>query len=153
MFERFAQTARSAVDDAQYEAERRGDTRIGSEHLLIALLHDDDLATVSGVDAEAAREAVERLDRDALAAIGLGIGEFRPARPGRSGRHVRHFTSGAKAVIARSLTRAAAEKSRTITSRHLMLAVLDRPAPDPAAALLTALSVDPATLRERLAKP
>ena len=38
MFERFARAARTAVEDARYEAERRGDRRIGSDHLLLALL-------------------------------------------------------------------------------------------------------------------
>jgi ATP-dependent Clp protease ATP-binding subunit ClpA len=150
MFERFAWAARMAVEDARHEAERRGDTRIGSEHLLVALLADDGMVEASGVDAAAAREAAERLDRAALAAVGLDLGGFSPTHPGPAARRVRHFTAGGRAVIAGSLTRAAAEKSRTITIRHLMLAVLDRPAPDPAASLLAALPVDPSALRERL---
>ncbi|KHK95107.1 Clp protease [Microbacterium mangrovi] len=150
MFERFAQNARSAVEDARYEAERRGDARIGSEHLLIALLGDDTVAAASGVDAETARTAADRLDHEALVAVGLGTVEFRPLRPGRGGRRVRHFTAGARSVIAQSLSRATAEKSRTITVRHLMLSVLDRPAPDPAAAVWAALPVDTSAVRERL---
>lgn len=150
MFERFAQDARAAVEVARAEAEHRGDARIGSDHLLIALLHDPALAEAAGADAAAARAAADRLDRAALAAIGLDLGGFRPADPGVAGRRIRHFTAGARSVIGRSLAKAGAEKSRTITSRHVMLAVLDRPDPDPAAALLAALRVDAAELRGRL---
>ena len=49
MFERFGGAARTAVEDARYEAERRGDRRIGSDHLLLALLRDDELAQLVGV--------------------------------------------------------------------------------------------------------
>jgi hypothetical protein len=61
------------------------------------------------------------------------------------------MTAGAKAIIRRSLTEATMEKARTITSRHLLLAVLNRAEPDPAASLLAVLSIDRAALRERLA--
>lgn len=151
MFERFARTARAAVEDARLEAERRGDRRIGSEHLLIALLQNDGLAAVVGVDAQTARDTADRLDCSALAAIGLTLGEFRPATAGGVGRRVPFMTAGAKAVIRHSLTEASAEKARTITSRHMLLAVLDRHEPDPAATLLAELSIDPTALRERLA--
>jgi hypothetical protein len=79
MFERFARAARTAVEDARYEAERRGDRRIGSDHLLLALLQDDELAQLVGVDAAAAHDAADQLDRTALAAIGLTLGEFSAA--------------------------------------------------------------------------
>ena len=68
MFERFARAARTAVEDARYEAERRGDRRIGSDHLLLALLQDDEIARLVGADAGAAHDAADQLDRTALAA-------------------------------------------------------------------------------------
>jgi ATP-dependent Clp protease ATP-binding subunit ClpA len=151
MFERFAQAARTAVEDARYEAERRGDRRIGSDHLLFALLQDDAVARLVGVDATAAHEAAERLDRTALAAIGLRLGDLQQSAYAASGRRVLRMTSGGKAVIQQSLANAAAEKARTITSRHLLLALLDRREPDPAAVLLAALPIDRPALRERLA--
>ena len=55
MFERFAHTARTAVDCARHEAGRRGDRRVGTDHLLIALLQDAAVAQVTGVDALVAR--------------------------------------------------------------------------------------------------
>ncbi|HEY0248004.1 MAG TPA: Clp protease N-terminal domain-containing protein [Gryllotalpicola sp.] len=150
MFERFAQATRVAVDDARYEAGLRGDRRIGTEHLLISLLNDESIATAVGASAEAAREAADRLDRGALAAIGVELGDFAPRGRLALGRHV-PFTAGAKEVMGQTLAQAAAEKARTLLPRHMMLALLERRAPDPAAALLTALSVDAGAVRERLA--
>jgi ATP-dependent Clp protease ATP-binding subunit ClpA len=150
MFERFAKSARVAVANARDEAERRGDRRIGTEHLLVALLQDEALARIVGVDATAAHQAAEDLDRAALVAVGLTFGEFEPRGSAALGRRVA-LTSGAKSVIAGALANTTAEKARAITTRHLLLALLDRHEPDPAAALLAALSVDRAQLRERLA--
>lgn len=153
MFERFAQPARTAVQDAKYEAERRGDRRIGTEHLLLALLHDEELARTVGIDAAAAGDAAERLDREALAAVGLTFGDFGPTGGPTPVRRAVMMTSGAKAVLQQALANAAAEKARTITSRHMMLALLERREPDPAAALLGALAVQREQLRQRLAAP
>jgi hypothetical protein len=43
-----------------------------------------------------------------------------------------------------------AEKARSLTPRHMMLALLERDAPDPAAQLLAALAVDAVAARDRL---
>jgi ATP-dependent Clp protease ATP-binding subunit ClpA len=150
MFERFAQAARMAVEDARYEAGRRGDRRIGTEHLLLALLQDEGLAGIVGVDARTAQQAADQLDRDALAAIGVTLGEFRPTAGGAGTRSVPRMTHGAKAVLQQALGNATAEKARAITSRHMLLALLDRREPDPAAALFAALAVDEPVIRARL---
>lgn len=57
MFERFTKSARGAVEDARFEAVRRGD------QLLLTLLQDESLSWVVGVDNETARAAPDRLDR------------------------------------------------------------------------------------------
>jgi ATP-dependent Clp protease ATP-binding subunit ClpA len=150
MFERFAKSARAAVEDARYEAERRGDRRIGTEHLLIALLQDDAIAQIIGVDATAAHEAADELDRSALIAIGLVPGDFQPRGSAALGKHV-PLTSGAKTVLVSALANTTAEKARAITARHLLLAIFDVHLPDPAAVLLAALPVDRTRVRERLA--
>lgn len=150
MFDRFAQSARTAVDDAKSEAWRRGDRRIGTEHLLLALLHDEALARIVGVDATAARDAAEELDRSALAAVGLGLGEVPPTGNAASGRRL-PLTPGAKTVIQQALASAATTRARSLTSRHMLLALLDRDEPDPAATLLAALAVDPSEVRGRIA--
>lgn len=150
MFERFARNARTAVEDARYEAERRGDRRIGSDHLLTALLRDESLSERIGVDAEAVVETAERLDREAIAAIGFDPGSLRTARRSSLARRSVPLTSGAKDVLRDSLRAAADERSREITAKHLMLAVLARRTPDPAAEILDALALDRATARSRL---
>ena len=150
MFERFAASARTAVEDAKYEAGRRGDRRIGTEHLLLALLHDEDLVRLLGVDAETAREAAEELDHAALSAIGLELGGYRPTGRASLGTPIA-LTAGAKTVIRGALVNAATEKARAITTRHLLLALLDRPQPDPSASLFAALAIDPRGIRDRLA--
>lgn len=151
MFERFTQSARATVQDALYEASRRGDRRIGTDHLLLALLSDDEMAQLVGVDATVAHETIDRLDRAALAAVGLNLTDFTsstrstPAKPSAS------MTAGAKVVLKRSLANAASEKAKAITSRHILLALLERNEPDPAATLFAALPVDRSALRQKLA--
>jgi ATP-dependent Clp protease ATP-binding subunit ClpA len=150
VFERFAREARAAVHVAQQEAGRRGDRRIGTDHLLLALLRDAQVAQWVGVGAEAASDAAEQLDREALAAIGLRVGPAEPTVHTAPGRHVAHLTSGGRTVVQRALATATAEKARSIAPRHILLALLERHEPDPAATLLAALSVDQAVLRMRL---
>lgn len=150
MFERFAQATRIAVDDAKYEAARRGDRRIGTDHLLIGVLHDDTIAAALETDADAARAAAAALDVLALAAIGIDIGGVEAGVRATLGKHT-PFTAGAKRVLAQTLQNAADENARALTTRHLALALLDRPDADPASALLAALGVRRVEARQRLA--
>jgi ATP-dependent Clp protease ATP-binding subunit ClpA len=152
MFERFAREARSAVQRAQREAGSRGDRRIGTDHLLLALLEDGQVADWVGVGTDAARHAADELDRDALSAIGLHVGRLELHTSSAPARRTQHLTSGAKTVVQHALVNATAEKARAITSRHILLALLERREPDPGATLLAALSVDQAVLRQRLSE-
>ena len=150
MFEKFARTARIAVEQARHEAERRGDNRIGTDHLLVALLRDDAVAQLVGVNASEAARAADDLDRSALAALGLDVGEY-PLDPDAAlGRRIRAMTSGSKTVIRQALAKATTEKARTITARHLLLALLNLHEPDPAATLLAQLPIDQSALIQRL---
>lgn len=150
MFERFAANARSAVRGAVEEARQRGDRRVGTEHLLLAVLNEPTGAELLGVTAETARTAADELDRQALAAIGVEVGDFQPTgTPGAGKRPA--FSSGAREVLSRTLALAVAAKSRRIEIRHLLLALLDRDRHDPVATLLSALDVDPSATRARLA--
>ena len=151
MFERFARATREIVRSAVEEAGRRGDRRIGTEHLLIALLEDPALAGLVGADRGAARAVATRLDREAVAAIGLDVGDFGPVAR-RVGSSRAPFTPGAKAVLKRSLGHTVTDQARRIAPKHLMLALLERRQPDPAAALLAAFAVDPRAIRQRLAE-
>ena len=65
MFERFTDHARNVVVRAQEEARQFGHDHLGTEHLLLALMHPSAGATAAvlaeaGVDAAAVRDAVQR---------------------------------------------------------------------------------------------
>jgi hypothetical protein len=56
---------------AREEARRRGDRRVGAEHLVLRLVREPDVARLLECDLRAAREALDAMDRDALVAIGI----------------------------------------------------------------------------------
>ena len=135
--------------DARNEAIRRGDRTIGTEHLVLALLTDpaSPAATAHGCDLDSARRALDALDRQALAAIGVPPGITAGPAPVRSAGRLR-LTPAAKAVV--SGTRDA-RTNREAGLGIVLGALLDLPRPDPAAELLTALGVDRRAARERFA--
>jgi ATP-dependent Clp protease ATP-binding subunit ClpA len=143
------------VDDARgpvlkaalAEARRRGDRRIGTEHLLLGMLHEPVAASAFGVELADAHRALEELDREALAAVGLDVGGLRLTGRLPLGRR-QALTSGARAVLLRSIT--SGRKRRRPTMRDMVSALLDRTPPDPAAALLARLGVDAHAVRARL---
>jgi ATP-dependent Clp protease ATP-binding subunit ClpA len=152
MFERFAGEARAAVHAGAEEARRRGDRRIGTDHLLLGLLHDPESCRTLETDLESARAQLDTLDQQALEAVGITLGDFGPLNaPKGSSRTT--FTSAARSVIQDALILTTREKARWITTRHLLLALLDRHQPDPAAVLLNKMGVDMAALRVRLQSP
>lgn len=150
MFERFASSTREVVRDGAEEASRRGDRRIGTDHLLLGLLHDPGSAGVLGVSLDDARTKADVLDRKALESIGIDLGGFVPDPKLRARFRTQSFTSGAREVMTRTLVLTTAEKARRITPRHLTLALMERQQPDPAAALLQELGVDRADVQQRL---
>jgi ATP-dependent Clp protease ATP-binding subunit ClpA len=155
MFERFDEDARRRVITlAAEEARDRGDERIGTEHLLLALLRGPGtVATrVLGVDVEGARAALDALDREALRAVGVDLPSMGRPLPILTRRRP-PLTSGAREALRRAVLGARGEKARRIQARHLLLGVLARERPDPAAELLGALGVDPARVRDLLDRP
>ena len=70
---RYDESVRAIVARATAEAQRRGDRRLGTDHLLVGTLEDQRVAGALGVTATQARERIDVLDRDALAAIGLAV--------------------------------------------------------------------------------
>ena len=136
----------ATYNDAQGEARRRGDRKVGTEHILLALLHDPESAKAVGRDLELARAALDALDRDALAAVGIrGVPEL-PAitrrEPGRL-----QLTPGAKSVLVGAGKEAPGVR---LAPQHVLLSLLRRDWPDPAAELLGAMGVDAGTVRQRL---
>ena len=64
---------------ASEEARRRGDRRTGTDHILLALFEDPSIEAVLGVNLAQARQALDSLDHEALAALGLRSGTDAPA--------------------------------------------------------------------------
>jgi hypothetical protein len=67
---------------ARHEARRRGDHKVGTEHLVLALLMEPALAGALDTDLASARAQLETLDRDALGAVGVVLGGPAPFAPG-----------------------------------------------------------------------
>lgn len=153
MITRLSVDARKVVlTSAAGEARRRGDRRLGTDHLLLGLLHDADSAVAKalGTDLESARDAADALDRAALAAVGVDVAHLGdPTLPVFS-RRLLPLTSGARAVIKAAVEETRQAGSKRIEARQFLLALLDREAPDPAAELLRALGVDRSQVRHRL---
>jgi hypothetical protein len=133
--------------DGRDEAVRRGDRTIGTEHLVLALLADpaSPAARALGCDLDSAREALDALDRQALAAIGIEPGITAGPVTARATGRLR-LTPAAKAVLTGIRD---ARKSRGAGLGIVLSALLDLPRPDPAAELLAALGVDAQAARER----
>jgi ATP-dependent Clp protease ATP-binding subunit ClpA len=172
VFERFTRRAREAVIEAQAVAVATTASQTRPEHLLMALLHDEDCLAVrvleqAGAPAAAVRAALEEQrrrhvdgldqdDADALAAIGIdldvvvrridanlgGLSAGSRRRPG--------FSRAAKKVLALSLREALALKHNYIGTEHLLLGLVradDRVVAD----TLTGLGVDARALRQAVA--
>jgi len=138
--------------DATAEARRRGDRRVGTEHLALALLADQESVTARaiGVSLAAARDALEALDRQALASVGIDVDFNGSVLSGREGERLR-LTPAAKAVF--TGLRKEVTKGERMGIQHVLLALLSRPKPDPAVALFEELRVDLSEARRRLQDP
>jgi Clp amino terminal domain, pathogenicity island component len=138
---------------AREEADLRGDRRIGTDHLLLALLHDASAppARALGVSLGEGRAALDSLDRAALASLGIHLDGPLAPPPVRGNRRL-PFNSAARAALGAAKHEADHErKGRRIEPRHLLLALLAARHPDPAADLLTALGLTAPAVRSRLA--
>lgn len=152
MFERFTKEAHSVVTDAVEEAETRGDSRIGTEHLLIAVSRSENLRDLMP-DPEALRAALDRMDEEALVSVGLdpGMLDATPgAPPGRArSRHI-PFTGAAKDILTGALKEAVALGHRHIGVEHIALALTDGTGPDRAVIALQGLGLDATAVRASL---
>ena len=126
----------AALRSAEGEARRRGDTRVGSDHLLVALVADPHDAAAIGVDHDQAREALERLDAEALHAIGVDPTLTTAVGIEHTRRGRLPLTNGAKQALRRAIRESDQLDESAITVRHLVLAILEAQPPDPAADLL-----------------
>jgi ATP-dependent Clp protease ATP-binding subunit ClpA len=135
VFERFTEGARQVVVRAQEEAARLEHGYIGTEHLLLALIGDEDglagrvLASLD-VSVEPCRAVVARL---------VGAGDN--ALPGQL-----PFTSRVRTVLELSLREALSLKHDHIATEHVLLGLI-REGQGVGIRLLLDLGVDPASVR------
>ena len=136
--------------DARDEAIRRGDRVIGTDHLVLALLIDpaSPAAQALGCDLDTARLALDSLDNQALAAVGIQPGITAGPVAVRPAGRLR-LTPAAKAIFTAS---GDARKIRGPSLGNVLSTLLALPRPDPAAELLASLGVDARAARERFAE-
>ena len=113
MFERFTDRARRVVVLAQEEARMLNHNYIGTEHILLGLIHEGEGVAAKaleslGISLEGVREQVEEI---------IGQGQTAPAG------HI-PFTPRAKKVLELALREAIALKSRSITDGHIALGLI-----------------------------
>ena len=151
----------STYIDAREEARRRGDRKVGTEHLILGLLREPVLAQALGCDLQTARDTLDAMDHDALAAVGIGaafnappipIDEpiKRPSRPTFKAvlRDRLPMTPAAKKALEESYK--GIRRGHYIGPEQVLLTVLELQPPDPAAELIAAPGVDRAAARQRL---
>ena len=150
MFERFTKDARLVVTHAVEEALSRDDSRIGTEHLLVGVARYRPLdGLMPGV--EPIRAELDRMDREALASVGVDPGLIELAGPAhrRRGGHV-PFTNGAKDILKDALRAALDLGHRHIGVEHIALALTEIEGPDRATGVLYGLDLDPVAIRAAL---
>ncbi|WP_163507876.1 Clp protease N-terminal domain-containing protein [Fodinicola acaciae] len=137
---------------ALHEARRRGDRRLGTEHLLLGLLHAPESAPAKalGVDLSAAREALDELDRAALLAIGIDTRDFQPVGQPPLGKRP-PVSSAARAILGKAVG-ATTLRTRRLAPKFLLKELLATRSPDPAADLLASMHIDKAYVLSALEK-
>jgi len=138
MFEKFSDRARRVMVLAPEESRMLGHDYIGTEHLLLGLLHEGEgLAARAleslGITEGAARERVEEM---------VGRGQAMPSEP-------RPFTPQANKVLQLALREAVQLGHSFIGTEHLLLGLI-RGDEGPAAQVLTALGAEPSRVREQV---
>jgi ATP-dependent Clp protease ATP-binding subunit ClpA len=144
---------------ASEEARRRGDRRVGTDHVLLALLGEPSSEVAMGVSLPQARQALAALDRESLAAIGLDASADAPLLPMRVVPKKPRFRDVAQkdrlrmSPVAKNVLEKASKSSRRglyVTAEQVLIQVLALRPPDPAAVLLDALGVNRTEVRRRL---
>jgi ATP-dependent Clp protease ATP-binding subunit ClpA len=134
--------------DAITQAVVRGDRSVGTEHIALALLVDPESMTARalGISLATAHQALEALDQQALTWLSIDATFPPPVSVPARQRRLR-MTPAALAVLTGLRRHAGGER---LGRRHILLALLARSRPDPAAELLDALGVDYIEVGRRL---
>jgi ATP-dependent Clp protease ATP-binding subunit ClpA len=138
MFERFTDQARRVLALAQEEARARNCNRIGTEHVLLGLIHErDGLAAVAleslGIGAEAVRQQIEEI-----------TGQY----PEPSGGYAQ-YTMRAKKALDLSRREALQLGHNHIGTEHILLSLI-REGEGPAAQALLELGADLSRVRQQV---
>ena len=126
--------------------------------MLLALLEDRSIEVVLGASLQQARQALESLDQEALAALGMGSGTDAPELPMRAVPKKPTIRAVLKDRIrmtpaAKKVLEEASKPNRRrlyLTAQQVLAQILTLQPPDPAAVLLGALGVNTAEVRRRL---
>ena len=141
------------------EARRRGDRRIGTDHLLLALFVDPLIEIVLVVSLEQACQALASLDHDALGTLGLKSGADAPPLPMRAVpkkpriRDVAQKDRLRLTPAAKKVLEQASKPNRRrlkVTAQQVLAQILTLQLPDPAATLLGALGMNSSEVLRRL---
>ncbi len=140
MFKYFTERAKKAILYAQEEARNMGHNYIGTEHLLLGVLRDEDgvpyqVLSTMGIDVDVIRNAVKQL-------IGVGGGVTYYELP---------FTARAKRVLELAMSEAQMMGYGYVDSEHLLLGLL-RENDGIAAQILSDLGADLNTVRKEVYK-
>jgi ATP-dependent Clp protease ATP-binding subunit ClpC len=140
MFERFTDRARRVVVLAQEESQLLSHNYIGTEHLLLGLLAEQDGIAARALESlnvtlDAARQQVEEI---------IGPGEQTPSG------HI-PFTPRAKKILELSLREALIMRSGVIDTQHLVLGLIDE-GDGVGAQILQRLGATPQAVREAVAR-
>lgn len=164
MFERFTRVARSAVIDAQEEAQGLNAATIRPEHLLLGLLAGGGPAARTlqnqGCAESDVRAHASGLDPQALKSIGINLDQVRSSteaafgegsldRPNGSRRRRLPFTKQSKKALELALREAIRLQQREISDGHILLGLLRSEDPS-TQRLLRSIPVDLAALREEM---
>ena len=138
MFDRFTDQARRVLALAQEEARMRNCNRIGTEHILLGLIHErDGLAAVAleslGIGAEAVRQQIE---------------EITGQHPEPSGGYAQ-YTMRAKKALDLSRREALQLGHNHIGTEHILLSLI-REGEGPAAQVLLELGADLSRVRQQV---
>jgi ATP-dependent Clp protease ATP-binding subunit ClpA len=151
VFERFDDSVKRVVVRAQELCIARADEMIGSEHLMLAAAETCNPVLVSvGLLADVLQEAWDRLESDALAAVGVDPA-LTPAWRGRwRGRRHIPFSGSARDALRGALREALDRDERQIRIEHLMLALTVQPPQDRAVRILGRAGIPSSSLRAAL---
>lgn len=160
MFHRSPDDRAEVLAAATAIARRRGETRIGTDHLLMGVVTaGNEIARAAGLSVERLQDALDRLDGSALGAFGIDAAPdawrssseaeslwARPPRQRQGSRRHLPLSAAAKQSLRKSMRVALDHRHRRVTTNHLLAALATAGRNDPAIRLLRNSAVDPADL-------